>query len=59
MKCSIYTKMIYTFTTLVIEKSSDVDACEERLLNTFVPQINTYIPKAKIKPELKGIYGYG
>lgn len=42
-----------------IEKSSDVDACEEQLLNTFVPQVNTYIPKAKIKPELKGIYGYG
>lgn len=30
--------------------------CEEQLLNTFVPRVNTDIPKAKIKPELKNIY---
>lgn len=29
---------------------------EEKLLNTFVPAINTQIPKAKIRPELLNIY---
>jgi len=42
-----------------IKYSSDVDACEEQLLNTFVPHVNTYIPRAKIKNELRAIYGYG
>lgn len=39
-----------------IPNSADVDICEEKLLNTFVPHINSQIPKAKIKPELKNIY---
>jgi excinuclease UvrABC nuclease subunit len=39
-----------------ITNTSDVDECEERLLNTFVPHVNTSIPEAKIKPELKYIY---
>lgn len=30
--------------------------CEDKLLNTFVPKVNTDIPIAKIKPELKNIY---
>ncbi len=30
--------------------------CEEKYLNTLVPKVNTDIPKAKIKPELKNIY---
>ena len=33
-----------------------IDECEEKLLNTFVPKVNTKIPTAKIKPELKYIY---
>ena len=39
-----------------ISKDSDVDLCEENLLNTFVPHVNTAIPEAKIKHELKYIY---
>jgi hypothetical protein len=38
---------------------NDIDTIEEneeKLLNTFVPAINTKIPNAKIKPELKNIY---
>ncbi len=33
-----------------------VDSYEKILINTFVPHINTSIPEAKIKPELKYIY---
>lgn len=33
-----------------------VDLCEEKLLNVFVPHINTKIPDARIKPELMYIY---
>jgi len=39
-----------------ISKTNDVDTCEECLLNTFVPHVNTSIPEAKIKHELKYIY---
>ena len=39
-----------------ISKDSDVDLCEENLLNTFVPHVNTAIPEAKIKHEQKYIY---
>jgi len=39
-----------------IKLSSDVDSCEEKLLNTFVPRVNTDIPEAKISPELKNLY---
>lgn len=35
---------------------SDVNMLEENLLNAFVPPINTQIPDAKIKHELKYIY---
>ena len=34
----------------------DIEECETKLLNTFVPKVNTSIPLAKIKPELKNIY---
>ena len=34
-----------------------IDEVEEKLLNTFVPYINTKIPKARIKRELINIYG--
>lgn len=39
-----------------ITTTKNVNDCEEKLLNTFVPHVNTSIPKAKIKNELKYIY---
>lgn len=39
-----------------IPNDSDIDECETKYLNTLVPKVNTDIPKAKIKPELKNIY---
>ena len=39
-----------------IPNRHDVDLCEEQILNTFVPHVNTSIPEAKIRPELKYIY---
>lgn len=39
-----------------ISNTSDVNLCEDLLINTFVPHINVQIAKAKIKPELKYIY---
>lgn len=40
-----------------IEDDDKIDEIEEKLLNTFVPFVNTDIPIAKIKPELNYIYG--
>ena len=34
----------------------EIDEVERKLLNTFVPHINTDIPKAKVNPELRNIY---
>jgi len=39
-----------------IQLDSDIDEIEEKLINTFVPHINTDVPKAKVNPELKDIY---
>lgn len=39
-----------------LSNSADVDLCEECILNTFVPHINSSIPRAKIKNELKNLY---
>ena len=39
-----------------INDSRVIEENEEKLLNTFLPAINTKIPNAKIKPELKYIY---
>lgn len=39
-----------------IVNNAMIDECEEKLLNTFVPKVNTDIPKARIKPELRNIY---
>lgn len=44
------------FTYAEIPAISDIKDTEVRLLNTFVPKVNTDIPKARIKPELKSIY---
>lgn len=39
-----------------IGNSSDVNICEDTLINTFIPPINAQIPDAKLKNELKYIY---
>lgn len=39
-----------------VPNGNHISSCEVKLLNTFVPKVNTDIPKAKIKPELKDIY---
>jgi hypothetical protein len=50
-----YSDYLYFYYTS-IPNVSDVDNCEEKLLNTFVPRVNTDIPEAKISPELKNLY---
>ena len=50
-----YADYLYFYYT-TIPVSTDVDSCEEKLLNTFVPRVNTDIPEAKISPELKNLY---
>lgn len=39
-----------------IPNNSDISICEEKYLNSLVPKVNTDIPKARIKPELKNLY---
>jgi hypothetical protein len=39
-----------------INNNKIIEDCEDKLLNVFVPKVNTKIPIAKIKPELKDIY---
>lgn len=39
-----------------IPTNVNISLCEERYLNTLVPKVNTDIPIARIKPELKNIY---
>lgn len=50
-----YNDYLYFYYTS-IPNVLDVDNCEEKLLNTFVPRVNTDIPEAKISPELKNLY---
>lgn len=51
----LYSNNVFFFYT-PLATSEEVDECEEKLLNTFAPPINTVIPNAKIKPELHNIY---
>ena len=44
------------FYFLELPSTKKVDRNEEKLLNTFVPFVNTDIPEAKIDPDLKRIY---
>lgn len=45
------------FYFLELDKTDDeISEFEEKLLNTFVPFVNTDIPEAKINPDLKYIY---
>ena len=46
--------LYFQYTTL--DDSSLIDLYEERLLNTFVPFVNTSIPNALVNSELKNIY---
>lgn len=39
-----------------LNDNAHIEECENKLLNTFVPKVNTDIPLAKIKTELKNIY---
>lgn len=44
------------FYYLELPTSSNIDDSEEKLLNTFVPFVNTDIPEARIDPNLQNIY---
>tara|TARA_R110000744_G_scaffold360372_1_gene467888 strand:+ start:106 stop:606 length:501 start_codon:yes stop_codon:yes gene_type:complete len=52
---NLYDGHLYFFYS-EIPNPSDVSVCEDLLINTFVPHVNTQIPIAKIRPELKYIY---
>jgi len=52
---NLYDGYMYFFYSEIV-KSTDVDDCENCILDTFVPHVNTQIPVARIKPELKNIY---
>lgn len=52
---NLYKNYLY-FYFAEITSSTLIDEAEEKFLNTFIPQINTSIPKAKINPELMYIY---
>lgn len=51
----LYSENVFFF-YIPLETTEQVDECEKRLLNTFAPPINTDIPNAKIKHELRNIY---
>lgn len=51
----LYKEYLY-FYYAEIANNQNVKICEDKLLNTFVPHINTFIPTAKIKTELRYIY---
>jgi len=52
---NLYDSYLYFYCT---ELNSDLDITdvEDKLINTFMPYINTNIPIATVKPELKDIY---
>lgn len=52
---NIYKKDIF-FGYAQIDDALQVGSCEDKLINTFVPHINTVIPEAKISHELKDLY---
>lgn len=52
---NLYKDDIYFFCT-DINLNSRIDEVEDKLLNVFVPHINTSIPEAKITRELRYIY---
>lgn len=40
----------------ILTSKTQIDEIEQKIINTFVPPINTEIPVAKIKKELRNIY---
>lgn len=52
---SLYKDCLY-FYYASINSESQIDEVEKKLLNSFVPHINTDVPIAKIKKELSNIY---
>ncbi len=51
----LYSEHLY-FYYASVESNGSIAECETKLIDTFVPHVNTEIPKAKIKPELKYVY---
>ncbi|WP_460570914.1 GIY-YIG nuclease family protein [Flaviaesturariibacter terrae] len=52
---NLYKKNVYFYFTPV-SNNTRIDEIEEKLLNVFVPHVNTQIPEARISPELQYIY---
>jgi hypothetical protein len=52
---NFYKNSLYFYYAEIPQKD-DVDDCEDKLLNAFVPHINTRVSKATIRPELRNIY---
>jgi len=52
---NLYKEDVY-FYYAEITNSSNVEICEDNLINAFVPYVNTVIPEAKLKPEIKNFY---
>ncbi len=52
---NLYKENLYFYYS-VVNINTDIDVIEKKLLNIFVPHINTDIPNAKIKPEFKNLY---
>ena len=52
---TLYKEYLHFYYT-ELKTDAEVDDMETRLLNAFIPHINTDIPNAKIKNELKRIY---
>jgi hypothetical protein len=52
---NIYKDYLYFYFT-EIKESKEIHETEERLINTFVPWVNTDIPRARLSPELRNIY---
>jgi len=52
---NLYRESLY-FYFASIDSDKSISECEEKVINTFVPPINTDIPEARINPELRNIY---
>lgn len=52
----VYAKHLF-FYFAPIANDADIALVEDKLIDAFVPWVNTQIPEAKIKPELRYIYG--
>ena len=50
-----YDGFLYFYYT-ELRSAAEVKRVEEKLINTFVPRVNTQIPRTKVKEELKYLY---